>query len=128
MANLPDVIGEAITKSLKDFFKKDGKNSICWNKTASSIRKSVRNYRTNNPSKTLKFIIHPKSKVSKAYDIGWQKYGESEVVYPRGAKFKVLDKRIEEYIHTIQERNIKTNAIDEIPSTLHRWIVELQEI
>lgn len=29
LANLPDVIGEAITKSLKDFFKKDGKNSIC---------------------------------------------------------------------------------------------------
>ena len=85
-------------------------------------------FRDSNPDMNLKFIIHPKSKVSKAYDIAEQKYGNSEVVYPKGSRFKVLDNRIEEYIHTIQERNSDTKAIDEIPSTLHRWIVELQEI
>lgn len=45
----------------------------------------------------VKYIIYPKNeKVSKARNLGFHEFGCSEVMYPQGAKFRILHKGFEE--------------------------------
>lgn len=46
------------------------------------------------PNQNIKFIMHPKSETSRAYNVGYNQ----EVVYPKGEQFKILDKEYIEYI------------------------------
>lgn len=77
-------------------------------------------FRDNNSDMKVKYIIYPKSKVSKAVDIGSHKYGNNEVIYPAGTKFKVLHKGIEEY-------ELKNYGHNESGS-IARYCVYLQEV
>jgi len=82
----------------------------------------------DNPRKNLKLIIHPKSNISRAKDIGLRKYGNKEVVYLKGEKFKVLDKRIvkfrtDDYIYDSETRDFIRK-----PMTIFRYVVEMQEV
>ena len=77
-------------------------------------------FRDNNPNMKVKYIIYPKSKVSKAADIGAHKYGNNEVIYPAGTKFKVLHKGIEEY----ELKNYDHNE----SGSIARYCVYLQEV
>ena len=63
-------------------------------------------------NQNIKFVIHPKSETSRAYNVGYNQ----EVVYPAGEKFKILDKDCIEYIDT-------TNG-----SGCMRWEIHMQEI
>lgn len=45
-------------------------------------------------SQNIKFIIHPKSEISRAYNLGYNQ----EVIYPSGEQFRILDKDCVEYI------------------------------
>ena len=81
-----------------------------------------------NVNMNLKFIIHPKSNISRAKDIGERKYGNREVVYMQGEKFRVLDKRIVKYRIPLQEYNYKTQQYEEVIKTAFRYIVEMQEV
>lgn len=73
-------------------------------------------FHDNNPSMNVKFVIYPKSQVSKAYDIGEGKYGPFEVIYPSDSQFRVLYKNIEEIKHDekllvpAMENNTKTGS------------------
>lgn len=60
----------------------------------------------------IKFIMHPKSETSRAYNTGYNQ----EVVYPMGEQFRILDKELVEYIDP------DTNA------GFYRWEVHMQEI
>ncbi len=60
----------------------------------------------------IKFIMHPKSETSRAYNVGYNQ----EVVYPKGEKFRILDKELVEYIDP------KTNY------GYYRWEVHMQEV
>ena len=60
----------------------------------------------------VKFILHPKSETSRAYNVGFNQ----EVVYPRGEKFKILDKECVEYINP------------ETGCGYPRWEVHMQEV
>ena len=54
-------------------------------------------FKDANPAMSVKFIIFPKTKNKfLAYDVGGQKYGNNEVIYPKDTKFKVLHKGWEE--------------------------------
>lgn len=77
-------------------------------------------FRDNNSGKNVKYIIYPKSKVSKAVDIGRRKYGDNEVIYPADTKFKVLHKGIEEY----ELKNYNRNS----SGSIARYYVYLQEV
>lgn len=73
-------------------------------------------FHNNNSSMNVKFVIYPKAKTSKAYDIGECKYGPFEVIYPSNSQFKVLYKDIEEIKHDEKlwvpaiENNTKTGS------------------
>ncbi len=73
---------------------------------------------------TVKLVIHPKGKVSKAADLGYGKYGNNEAVYPPGARFKVIDRHIEECINP----DYKEDSIYSENRVFSRWIIDLQEI
>lgn len=60
----------------------------------------------------VKFIMHPKSETSRAYNLGYNQ----EVVYSAGEKFKILDKEFVEYIDP------ETNA------GYYRWEIHMQEV
>lgn len=65
------------------------------------------------PENNVKFVIHPKSEISKARDIGERKYGSREVIYPPNQEFVILDKQLVKY-HSKEE-------------DFYRWIIHLQE-
>ena len=69
-------------------------------------------YGDHMSNQNIKFVIHPKSETSRAYNVGYNQ----EVVYPAGEKFKILDKDCIEYIDT-------TNG-----SGCMRWEIHMQEI
>lgn len=60
----------------------------------------------------IKFVMHPKSETSRAYNVGYNQ----EVVYPKGEQFRILDKELVEYIDP------KTNA------GYYRWEIHMQEV
>lgn len=78
-------------------------------------------FHDDNISMNFKFIIHPKSKVSKAYDINIGHYGSNEAVYSTGQEFTIIDRRIEEFVISNPENNYGRKS-------LFRWIVEMQEV
>lgn len=71
---------------------------------------------------SMKFVIHPKSSVSKAYSVGEGKYGDCEVLYPSNAKFKVLSKRL------VEVNKADYPEFTEKKGSFLRWVVDLQEI
>ena len=84
------------------------------------LKQAENEFRDNNPDMKVKYIIYPKSKISQAADIGDRKYGNNEVIYPAGTKFKVLHKGIEEC-------ELKNNTPAESGSVV-RYCVYLQEV
>ena len=66
----------------------------------------------NISSMNVKFIMHPKSETSRAYNLGYNQ----EVVYPKGENFKILDKEFVEYIDP--DTNIG----------YYRWEIHMQEL
>ena len=63
-------------------------------------------------SQNIKFVMHPKSETSQAYNLGYNQ----EVVYPAGQQFRILDKELVEHID---------------PSTgagYLRWEIHMQEV
>lgn len=72
-------------------------------------------HRDDNPGMNMKFVIHPKSKISKAYDIGMRDLGANEAIYPAETPFKILDRKLEE-------------AHDSVGNPFYRRVVEMQEI
>lgn len=81
-------------------------------------------FHDNNQYMTVKMIIHPKGKVSKAADLGWGKYGANEAVYPAGTRFKVIDRHLEECINPYY----KEDSIYSDDRVFYRWIIDLQEL
>lgn len=63
-------------------------------------------------SQNIKFVIHPKSETSRAYNVGYNQ----EVVYPAGEKFRILDKDCIEYIDP------------DNGSGCMRWEIHMQEV
>lgn len=63
-------------------------------------------------SLNIKFIMHPKSESSRAYNLGYNQ----EVVYPAGEKFIILDKELVEHIDS------KTGE------GCMRWEIHMQEV
>lgn len=63
-------------------------------------------------NQNIKFIIHPKSETSRAYNLGYNQ----EVVYPKGEQFRILDKECVEYIDPKDG------------SACMRWEVHMQEV
>ena len=70
-------------------------------------------YRDDCIDMNMKFVIHPKKDLTKAYDIGMRKYGDREVIYPAGTEFIVLDKKM-----------IKATSIN---GSSYRWVIHMQE-
>lgn len=60
----------------------------------------------------IKFIMHPKSETSRAYNLGLNQ----EVIYPAGEQFRILDKQCVEYIDP------------ETGAGYPRWEVHMQEV
>ena len=85
-------------------------------------------FRDDNVNMNLKFIIHPKSNISRAKDLGQRKYGNREVVYMNGEAFRILDKRLVKCRIPIDEYNYKTQQNEEVIKTAFRYIVEMQEL
>ena len=83
--------------------------------TSTSLTWSEGVFRDDNPGMNLKFIIHPRSKTSKAYFMGSKSIGDGEAVYLPDTKFTVLDKRVE-------------RAEDSVGNIFYRHIIEMQEL
>ena len=62
-------------------------------------------------NQNVKFIIHPKSETSRAYNVGFNQ----EVVYPKYEEFRILDKECIEYV-------------DEAGCGFPRWEIHMQEV
>ena len=56
-------------------------------------------FHDNSTNKNVKLVVIPKNRITNAYDTLNGKYGNNEVLYPAGSKFKVLYKGYEERIH-----------------------------
>jgi len=69
-------------------------------------------YGDHMSSQNIKFIMHPKSETSRAYNLGYHQ----EVVYPAGEQFRILDKELVEYTDP------RTG------SGYLRWEVHMQEV
>lgn len=69
-------------------------------------------YCDSNFDMNLKFIIHPRSEVSKARILGYNQ----EVLYNKGEQFRVLDKELVEYVDPITKQS------------LFRWEIHMQEV
>lgn len=63
-------------------------------------------------SQNIKFVMHPKSETSRAYNLGYNQ----EVVYPAGEQFRILDKELVEHIDP------------QTGSGYLRWEVHMQEV
>ena len=63
-------------------------------------------------TQNIKFIMHPKSETSRAYNLGLNQ----EVVYPAGQQFRILDKELVEHIDP------RTGA------GYLRWEIHMQEV
>lgn len=83
--------------------------------TSTSLTWSEGVFRDDNPGMNVKFIIHPRSKTSKAYYMGSKSLGDGEAVYLPDTKFTVLDKRVE-------------RAEDSVGNIFYRHIIEMQEL
>ena len=83
--------------------------------TSTSLTWSEGVFRDDNPGMNIKFIIHPRSKTSKAYYMGSKSIGDGEAVYLPDTKFTVLDKRVE-------------RAEDSVGNIFYRHIIEMQEL
>ncbi len=70
-------------------------------------------YNDGNCLMNVKFIIHPKSEISNARILGYNK----EVLYPAGQKFKMLDKELVEYYTDKKKENC-----------FFRWEIHVQEV
>ena len=81
-------------------------------------------FHDNNQYMTVKLVIHPKGKVSKAADLGWGRYGENEAVYPAGTRFKVIDRHLEECVNPYYKED-SPYSYDRV---FFRWIIDLQEM
>ena len=69
-------------------------------------------YGDNLPDLNVKFIIHPKSETSRAYNLGYNQ----EVIYNSGENFRIIDKTQIEYIDK------------ETGQSMSRWEVHMQEV
>ena len=69
-------------------------------------------YGDHIPNQNIKFIMHPKSETSRAYNLGYNQ----EVVYPAGEQFRILDKECVEYIDP------------KSGSGCLRWEIHMQEV
>jgi len=97
--------------------------------SCSKIRFYAENeFQDDNVNMNLKFIIHPKSNISRAKDLGERKYGNREVVYMNGEAFRILDKRLVKCRIPIDEYNYKTQQYEKVIKTAFRYIVEMQEV
>lgn len=78
-------------------------------------------YNDWNPGMNFKFIIHPKSKISKAHNVENGCYGSNEAVYSADENFVIIDKRIEEFVVNNPKSNCGIRSF-------FKWIVEMQEV
>lgn len=82
-------------------------------------------YRDDCIDMNVKFIIHPRSDVSKAFDIGERKYGGREVIYPPNQKFKILGKKL---VEDTSEKIANYNTMETYPATFYRYEIHMQEM
>ena len=69
-------------------------------------------YNDENPRMNVKYTIHPKSEISNARILGYNQ----EVLYPKGQKFKMLDKELVEYVTPDKDKSF------------FRWEIHIQEV
>lgn len=84
----------------KDFVNSLPKRGETYNSPVSQCCSTNKHYAETNFSDecqnlNVKFVLHPKSKVSKAYLLGI----DNEVIYPQKQEFRIIDKELIEYIN-----------------------------
>ncbi len=115
----------SVDSFVDEYFKVGDEYTAPWMQSCSKNKVYAETYfDDNNAEMTVKLVIHPKGKVSKAADLGLGKYGENEAVYPQGTRFKVIDRHLEECVNPYYNENsiINSNRV------FSRWIVDLQEL
>lgn len=116
---------ESVDSFVDEYFKVGDEYVAPWMQSCSKSKKYAETYfHDDNAAMTVKLVIHPKGKVSKAADLRWGKYGENEAVYPAGTRFKVIDRHLEECVNA----NYKEGSICDSDRVFSRWIVDLQEL
>ena len=116
---------ESVDAFVDEYFKAGGEYIAPRIQSCSKNKGCAETYfHDNNQDMTVKLVIHPKGKVSKAADLGWGKYGENEAVYPAGTRFKVIDRHLEECVNPYYKEN-SPYSNDRVFS---RWIIDLQEM
>ena len=116
---------ESVDSFVDEYFKAGAEYTAPRMQSCSKNKGCAENYfHDNNQYMTVKLVIHPKGKVSKAADLGYGKYGNNEAVYPPGTRFKVIDRHIEECVNPYY----KEGSIYSDNRVFSRWIVDLQEI
>jgi hypothetical protein len=104
---------------LKQFEKAGSEYSYPKLQSCAKYRKGGDTFMDYGTHLNVKFVIHPKSGVSKAHNIGKGKYGNSEIIYPANAKFR--------YIGKVNEEIFPSNYKQEGRS-FDRWEIHLQEM
>lgn len=116
---------ESVDSFVDEYFKVGDEYVAPWIQSCSKNKAWAETYfHDNNAGMTVKLVIHPKGKVSKAADLGWGKYGDNEAIYPQGSRFKVIDRHLEECVNT----NYVAGSICDSNRVFSRWIVDLQEL
>lgn len=116
---------ESVDSFVDEYFKVGDEYVAPWIQSCSKNKAWAETYfHDNNAGMTVKLVIHPKGKVSKAADLGWGKYGDNEAIYPQGSRFKVIDRHLEECVNT----NYVAGSIGDSNRVFSRWIVDIQEL
>ena len=102
------------TNDFIEKFPRNGETYTLNNNVSCSMNKfyAEEDYCDTNPLMNVKFVIHPKSKISRAKVLGYNQ----EVIYKKDEKFKVLSKDLVEYTDT------KSGTSN------FKWEIHLQEI
>ncbi len=116
---------KSVDAFVDEYFKVGGEYTAPRMQSCSKNKGCAETYfHDNNQDMTVKLVIHPKGKVSKAADLGWGRYGENEAVYPAGTRFKVIDRHLEECVNPYYKEDSPYS--DE--RVFFRWIIDLQEM
>ena len=116
---------KSVDAFVDEYFKVGGEYTAPRMQSCSKNKGCAETYfHDNNQDMTVKLVIHPKGKVSKAADLGWGRYGENEAVYPAGTRFKVIDRHLEECVNPYYKED-SPYSDDRV---FFRWIIDLQEM
>ena len=116
---------KSVDAFVDEYFKVGGEYTAPRMQSCSKNKGCAETYfHDNNQYMTVKLVIHPKGKVSKAADLAWGRYGENEAVYPAGTRFKVIDRHLEECVNPYY----KDDSPYSDERVFFRWIIDLQEM